>query len=144
MVIFLPISLNICFGCSKEPSHQDGSFEYPQHVLWLRNKKNNFQILSLIWRPVKSFLKHLVVLDVQILARAFIDVTTLCVLTAKAMKRLYICAVSSQPSEPYRLAYAMSSNKISWAGFFYQFALKKYFGIFLHKSIRDWSNVTLP
>ena len=32
--IFLLISFNICFGCSK-----DGSFEYPQHVFWLRNKK---------------------------------------------------------------------------------------------------------
>ena len=26
--IFLPISFNICFGCSKEPSQ---SFGYPQH-----------------------------------------------------------------------------------------------------------------
>ena len=25
--IFLPISLNICFGCSKEPSHWDSSFD---------------------------------------------------------------------------------------------------------------------
>ena len=25
--IFLPISFNICFGCSKEPSHLDGPFE---------------------------------------------------------------------------------------------------------------------
>ena len=40
--IFLPISFNICFGCSKEPSHGDGSFEYPQHMFWLRNKKNSF------------------------------------------------------------------------------------------------------
>ena len=39
MVIFLPISLNICFGCSKEPSHRDSSFEYPQHMFWSRNKK---------------------------------------------------------------------------------------------------------
>ena len=23
--------------CSKEPSHWDGSFEYPQHMFWLRN-----------------------------------------------------------------------------------------------------------
>ena len=37
--IFLSISYNICFGCSKEPSHLDGSFEYPQHKFWLRNEK---------------------------------------------------------------------------------------------------------
>ena len=28
----------MCFGCSKEQSHPDGSFEYPQHMFWLRNK----------------------------------------------------------------------------------------------------------
>ena len=36
---FLPISFNICFGCLDEPSHWDGSFEYPQHMFWLRIKK---------------------------------------------------------------------------------------------------------
>ena len=41
----------MCFGCSKEPSHRDDSFEYPQHMFWLRNKKNNFQLRTLIWRP---------------------------------------------------------------------------------------------
>ena len=40
--IFLRISFNICFGCSKEPSHWDGSFEYPQHMFYLRNKDNYF------------------------------------------------------------------------------------------------------
>ena len=44
----------MCFGCSKEPSHRDGSFEYPQHMFWLRNKKNNFQLRSLIWGPEYS------------------------------------------------------------------------------------------
>ena len=39
-IIFLSISCNMCFGCSKEQSHRDGSFEYPQHMFWLRNKKN--------------------------------------------------------------------------------------------------------
>ena len=39
MNIFLSVSLNICFGCSKEPSHRDSSFEYPQHMFWLGNKK---------------------------------------------------------------------------------------------------------
>ena len=42
--IFLPISLNICLGCSKDPSHSDGSFEYPQHMFWLRNKKIIFLV----------------------------------------------------------------------------------------------------
>ena len=40
----------MCFGCLKEPSHRDGSFEYPQHMFWLRNKKNNFQVRTFIWR----------------------------------------------------------------------------------------------
>ena len=41
----------MCFGSSKEPSHGDSSFEYPQHMFWLRNKKNNFQLRTLIWGP---------------------------------------------------------------------------------------------
>ena len=41
----------MCFGRSKEPSHQDGSFDHPQHMFWLRNKKNNFQLPTLIWGP---------------------------------------------------------------------------------------------
>ena len=50
-IIFLSISLNMCFGCFKEPSHRDGSSEYPQHMFWLGNKKTNFQLCTLIWRP---------------------------------------------------------------------------------------------
>ena len=49
VIIFLSISSNMCFGCSKEPSLGDGSFEYPKHMFWLRNKKNNFQLHTLIW-----------------------------------------------------------------------------------------------
>ena len=41
----------MCFGGPKELSHGDGSFEYPQHMFWLRNKKNNFQLRTLIWGP---------------------------------------------------------------------------------------------
>ena len=36
--ICLAIILSLCFECWKEPSHWDDSFEYPQHMLWLRNK----------------------------------------------------------------------------------------------------------
>ena len=31
--------------------NSDGSFEYPQHMFLLRNKKNNFQLCILIWGP---------------------------------------------------------------------------------------------
>ena len=41
----------MCFGCSKEPSHRDGSFEYPQHMFWVRNKEISFPIHTLILRP---------------------------------------------------------------------------------------------
>ena len=37
--ILSSISLIICFVCSKEPSQRDISFEYPQHMFLLRNKK---------------------------------------------------------------------------------------------------------
>ena len=46
--IFLLISFNICFGYSKEPSHWDCSFEYPQHMFWLRNKKIKFFITKVL------------------------------------------------------------------------------------------------
>ena len=59
VIIFLPIIFNMCFGCSIEPSHWDGSFEYPQHMFdweiscfdWLRNKKTSFFVPSLNYRP---------------------------------------------------------------------------------------------
>ena len=47
MKLFLSVNVNICFGCSKEPSHRDGSFEYPQHMFWLRNKKNSFKYVAI-------------------------------------------------------------------------------------------------
>ena len=41
----------MCFGCSKEPSQKDGSFEYPQQMFWMNNIENSFPIHTLIWRP---------------------------------------------------------------------------------------------
>ena len=42
VIILVSINFSMCFGCSKEPSHRDDSFEYPQHMFWLCNKKNGF------------------------------------------------------------------------------------------------------
>ena len=47
------------FGCSKEPPQWDGSFEYPQHMFRLRNKKTNFQLHTFIWRPDEGLVFHL-------------------------------------------------------------------------------------
>ena len=47
-----------CALKKKEPSHRDGSFEYPQHIFWLRNKNSTFQLRNLILGPVELFSKH--------------------------------------------------------------------------------------
>ena len=47
---FLPNNFNMCFVCSKELSRGEGSFEYPQHMFQLRNKKHNFQLGTLKFR----------------------------------------------------------------------------------------------
>ena len=59
-IIFLSNSLNMCFGCLEEPTHRDGSFEYPQRMFWLRNKKTTFQLRTLIWGPDKMLIFILV------------------------------------------------------------------------------------
>ena len=43
--IKLAINLNISLGCSKEPSHWDGSFEYPQHMFFVEIGKIIFNCL---------------------------------------------------------------------------------------------------
>ena len=45
--IFLPISFNICFGCSKDLSNSDSSYENPQQMFWLPNKKINILLHTL-------------------------------------------------------------------------------------------------
>ena len=38
----------MCIGCSKEPSHQDSSFQYPQHMCCLRIKKIEFSSIHTV------------------------------------------------------------------------------------------------
>ena len=40
------------FGAQKNRLIETILFEYQQHMFWLRNKKNNFLIRTLIWIPV--------------------------------------------------------------------------------------------
>ena len=54
--IFLPIIFRICFIFpSKIPSHWDGSFEYPQHMFWLRNEKIIF-LFALLTKVLKHYI----------------------------------------------------------------------------------------
>ena len=48
------IHLLMCFGRSKEPSHRDGSFEYPKYMLWPRNEKTRDNLSSKFPRRVCS------------------------------------------------------------------------------------------
>ena len=41
----------MCFGGSKEPSHRDGSFEYQQHMFWLRKIIFSYTLLSMCVNP---------------------------------------------------------------------------------------------
>ena len=52
---------NICISCSKERSQCEGSFEYPLHIFWLRNKKIFAKIHTLIWRPGLTHLTKTVI-----------------------------------------------------------------------------------
>ena len=52
VIIFLAIILNIFWGAQMNRLVETVQFEYPQHVFWLRNKKINFKLHTLIWRPV--------------------------------------------------------------------------------------------
>ena len=48
MSISLPFSYKMCFGCSKDPSYRDGSFECQQHMFAskLRNIIFKYALLS--------------------------------------------------------------------------------------------------
>ena len=51
LITFLYISLNINFEYSKEPSHLDDSFDYPQYTFLLKNTKIIFHLPPQIWGP---------------------------------------------------------------------------------------------
>ena len=106
----------MCFGCSKEPSHRDGTFEYPQHMFWLRNKKNNFQLRTIIWGPASHFSsanatpefegrggEELATEISNMLTRAYdcpscIDLTKLCVVPGQQCWILYVDVLVSMIS----------------------------------------------
>ena len=48
-IIFLLIDLNMCLGAQKNRLIETVLFEYPQHMFWLKNKKINFPLHTLIW-----------------------------------------------------------------------------------------------
>ena len=55
---FLPFSLFICFRCSKEPHHCEDSFEHPQYMFWVKNKKINFNYTLLSGGQVPRLKKN--------------------------------------------------------------------------------------
>ena len=64
------------FGFSKAPSQSNGSFEFPQHMFWLRNKKNNFSLRTLIWEPGIMIIETRVYIWFHTAFKTFIHDTT--------------------------------------------------------------------
>ena len=46
------IFFTLIFFTKKNPVLLRRSFEYLHNIFWLKNKKNNFPLHALIWRPV--------------------------------------------------------------------------------------------
>ena len=90
MIIFLPINLTISFECSKELSHGDGSFEYPQHMFWLRNKKIKFWLRIPYFRGYHTFVEidHEMISTVILLPSADSFKKGCCQLQAKVCARI--------------------------------------------------------
>ena len=51
MDYFLIQQLKHVFWVLKKNVSSRPTFQYPQHMFWLRNKKTNFQLHILIWGP---------------------------------------------------------------------------------------------
>ena len=61
VIIFLSMNFNICFGCSKEPSHWDGSFEYTQYMIGWEIRKSIFNYTLFILVPIiKVILRNMI------------------------------------------------------------------------------------
>ena len=54
-------------GNNGSRSHRDGSFEYPQHMFWLRYKKIKFSFLALNLSPVHTCKTKILILDFPLL-----------------------------------------------------------------------------
>ena len=108
--IFLPIIFSICFGCSKDPPHRDGSFEYPQHMFWLKNK--NF----LLWNALLT--KGLV--NIETRRNNPLVYKSLWINTASLYSPWQLCNKVSHcfkcliASKIYELWHVISNNVVFW------------------------------
>ena len=48
---FLPINKNMCLGAQENRLFETVLYEYQQHIFWMRNEENNFQVRTLVLRP---------------------------------------------------------------------------------------------
>ena len=60
------INFYICFGCSKEPSHWDDSFEYLNHVL-VENMKSNFELHFVVFFIMKPTIVLMIIIILLLL-----------------------------------------------------------------------------
>ena len=82
----------MCFGCLKEPSHQDGSFEYPQHMFWLRNAL----LSGGLWVLVQFVIQLLVFFTQTSWQNVQIGVCAQCMLNSAWPSWLHLCEFTGQ------------------------------------------------
>ena len=65
------INFYICFGCSKEPSHWDDSFEYLNHMFWLKIWKVILNCILLFFFIMKPTIVLIIIILLLLISMGF-------------------------------------------------------------------------
>ena len=75
MNITLPISFHMCLCAQKGPSHQDGSFEHPQHMFWWRNMNSFFKLPSVTKKTILTYIIDCKTITVRAITTGFVYIS---------------------------------------------------------------------
>ena len=97
-------------------AHWDGSFEYPQHIFWLRNKKIVFLLCTLNKRPVLRSLLHKKMLLKNTFHLMFSTIFTAMALEFQILSHITLCLLASPGDNLYKQFEPRSCLTKWWSG----------------------------